>query len=48
VAGAHAVALHGLLLLPSLRADLAEAINLSLARTLFGGEPAVALAERPE
>ena len=52
VAGAYAVALHGLLLLPVIVAGLIFlwAINLSLGRTLGGAssEPVAALAEQPE
>jgi uncharacterized protein (TIRG00374 family) len=51
-AGAYAVALHGLLLLPVIVAGLAFlwSINLSLGRTLSGrdGEAAVGLAGQPE
>jgi uncharacterized protein (TIRG00374 family) len=52
VAGAYAVALHGLLLLPVIVAGLAFlwAVNLSLGRTLGGaaGEPVATLAEQPK
>jgi uncharacterized protein (TIRG00374 family) len=52
VAGAYAIALHGLLLLPVIVAGLVFlwAINLSLARTLGGdsSEPVAALAEQAE
>jgi hypothetical protein len=52
VAGAYAVALHGLLLLPVIVAGLIFlwAINLSLGRTLggAGAEPIAALAEQAE
>ena len=52
VAGAYAVALHGLLLLPVIVAGLffLWTINLSLGRTLggAGGEPVTTLAERAE
>ena len=52
VAGAYAVALHGLLLLPVIVAGLLFlwSINLSLGRTLGGarGEPVAALAEQAE
>jgi len=52
LAGAYAVALHGLLLLPVIAAGLVFlwVINLSLARALGGAspEPVAALAEQPE
>jgi hypothetical protein len=51
VAGAYAVALHGLLLLPVIITGLIFlwAINLSLGRTLSGADEAVAaLAEQPD
>jgi hypothetical protein len=52
VAGAYAVALHGLLLLPVIVAGLIFlwAINLSFGRTLGGvsSEPVAALAEQAE